>query len=116
MILPAMTPPPTAVIDHYEELDRFYRALWGEHLHHGLWWSGRESPQVAVEQLVDYVAALAAVHAGDRVCDIGAGYGAPARRLAQRFGARITALTVTPAQHAVALAVAPGQANPRYLL
>jgi len=24
--------------------DRFYREIWGEHVHHGLWRSGKETP------------------------------------------------------------------------
>jgi hypothetical protein len=44
------------VADHYDELDRFYRELWGEHVHHGLWRTGEEPPTVAAEQLVAHVA------------------------------------------------------------
>ena len=29
--------PPEEVADHYEDLDRIYREVWGEHVHHGLW-------------------------------------------------------------------------------
>ncbi len=29
--------PRTAIADHYDALDPFYRSVWGEHVHHGLW-------------------------------------------------------------------------------
>jgi tocopherol O-methyltransferase len=106
---------PEEVADHYEELDRLYRAVWGEHLHHGLWRTGRESPTEAVENLVELVAAEADVRPGCSAVDIGCGYGATARQLAARYGARITGLTITPAQYRYAVAATPGD-NPRYLL
>jgi tocopherol O-methyltransferase len=63
--------------DHYDELDAFYRELWGDHVHHGLWRTGREPAAVAVVQLVDLVAERLGLRAGERVVDIGA---ATARR------------------------------------
>ena len=104
------------VADHYQELDRFYREIWGEHVHHGLWWTGRESPAEAVNQLVQFVADQSMVRPGDRVCDIGSGYGASARYMVKHFGANVTALTIVPAQQAYAEATAPGEGNPHYLL
>jgi tocopherol O-methyltransferase len=105
-----------SVVDHYQELDRFYREQWGEHIHHGLWRSGAESPIQAVEQMVTYVADQAGIGPGDRVCDIGSGYGASARYLAKHRHAWVTALTVVPAQHAFAEAATLSADNPRYLL
>jgi tocopherol O-methyltransferase len=48
--------------------------------------------------------------------DIGCGYGASARWLTQEFAARVTALTISPAQFAFASRVDPGAVNPTYLL
>jgi SAM-dependent methyltransferase len=42
------------------------------------------------------LAALAGIGAGARVADVGAGIGGPARTLAHRFGARVTAVDLTP--------------------
>jgi tocopherol O-methyltransferase len=107
--------PPEKVADHYEDLDRIYREVWGEHIHHGLWQTGRESPTEAVEQLVELVASEAGVTPGCEVVDIGCGYGAAARQLAARNRARVTGLTITPAQFRYAVTVTPTD-NPRYLL
>lgn len=98
------------VARHYDELDPFYRALWGEHLHHGLWTTGKESPADAAVALVDEVARRGGVGPGSRVCDVGSGYGAVARRLAA-VGGQVTGLTVSEAQFRHAVAVAGGHAR-----
>ena len=98
MIAPARHPSSTAVADHYDELDQFYRDIWGDHVHHGLWVTGRETHHEATLQLVRHVAGLAQIKRGARVCDIGCGYGATARMLAADYGAQVTGVTVSPAQ------------------
>jgi tocopherol O-methyltransferase len=90
------------VARHYGELDEFYREVWGPHLHHGLWRTGHESPERAVEALVEHVAESVRLAAGEVVVDVGAGYGEAARLLATRYDVHVTGVTVTPAQHAYA--------------
>ena len=87
------------VARHYDELDRFYQEIWGEHLHHGLWMTGEESPEEAVLQLLDAVVRHGHISAGDAVCDVGCGYGATARTLAAECGAHVTGLTLSEAQY-----------------
>jgi tocopherol O-methyltransferase len=103
------------VAGHYDALDPFYRAIWGEHVHHGLWTTGRESPEEAVLALSRHVAERAVVASGSRVCDVGCGYGGTARLLAAEHGALVTGLTITPAQHRWAQQVTSGD-NPRFHL
>ncbi len=105
-----------AVAHHYDELDPFYRSLWGEHLHHGLWERGDESAEEAVVALALRVAREARIRPADAVLDIGCGYGATARLLAERFGAAVTGITLSPVQHAHALASAPPGPHVRFLL
>ena len=90
-----------AVASHYDELDQFYRDVWGEHVHHGLWLSGNETREQAVLQLVDHVAEQAGITSGSRVCDIGCGYGATAGVLAEQ-GADVTGITISAAQFGIA--------------
>jgi tocopherol O-methyltransferase len=104
------------VAAHYDDLDRFYREIWGEHVHHGLWTARRLTPSEAARQMIDVVAEKAAIKKGDTICDIGCGYGGTARVLAREYGANVTALTISRAQHAYAESVDPGSANPAYLL
>jgi tocopherol O-methyltransferase len=102
MIVPRSAVDAAAVADHYDELDPFYRALWGEHVHHGLWTSGRESPAEAVVSLSDLVARAIDPPPGARLVDIGCGYGATARHMARTRDAEVTGLTLSAAQAAQA--------------
>src|SRR5262245_1063393 len=104
MILPNTACQPIAVAHHYDELDALYREVWGEHVHHGLWLTGKETTPEATLQLLAMVARCAKLKPGAIICDIGAGYGATARWLAHNYGAQVTALTLSPAQYAFAQA------------
>lgn len=97
MIYPRVHQDHAAVADHYDELDSIYRSLWGEHVHHGLWTTGRESVEQAVEALSDAVGERLAFAAGASLVDIGCGYGATARRFAAR-GAKVTGFSLSQAQ------------------
>ena len=103
MIYAATPQTPLDVADHYDELDPIYRALWGEHVHHGLWTSGRETPEEAVAALSDLVGDRLGIAPGDALIDIGCGYGATARRFAKLRSATVTGLTLSSEQAAHAL-------------
>lgn len=113
---PVRTLDPADVAAHYDDLDRFYREFWGEHVHHGLFDRPGLTPEQATRRLIDLVAEHAQIRPGSAVCDVGCGYGGTARVLAREAGAEVTALTISAAQHAYALQVEPGAVNPRYLL
>ena len=102
---PASTRDPVAA--HYDALDRWYRALWGDHLHHGLWGPNTRDPQEASEALLRALATAARLSPGMRACDVGCGYGGPARWLAANTGAEILGLTNSPAQAAFARGIPP---------
>ncbi|MDQ0733060.1 class I SAM-dependent methyltransferase [Arthrobacter sp. B1I2] len=98
MIVPDISQNAVAVADHYDELDPIYRRVWGEHVHHGLWATGRETPGEAVEALVDTVGDRLRLTPGDACVDIGCGYGSTARRLAVTHGVRVTGFTLSAEQ------------------
>jgi tocopherol O-methyltransferase len=102
MILPNAPQDAADVAGHYDELDAVYRAIWGEHVHHGLWRTGRESPREATDALADLVAERLDLAPGQAVVDIGCGYGATAARLAARHRVAVTGLTISAAQAAIA--------------
>ena len=102
MIVPRDAQTGEDVAGHYDELDWVYREVWGEHVHHGLWRSGPAPRARAVEALVDLVAERLGVRAGERLCDIGCGYGASAERIAARHGAHVTGVTLSAEQLAIA--------------
>jgi len=105
-----------SVADHYDRLDRFYRQLWGEHVHHGLWTDPSFTPEAAVRHLARRVAADAGFTDGGRVCDVGCGYGAPARLWTREYGAEVTGFTVSAAQKAFAERQAVQGPEPEYRL
>jgi tocopherol O-methyltransferase len=104
MIFPNTEQSAADVGGHYDELDETYRTIWGEHVHHGLWRSGRETPEEATEALVALVARQLDLSAGQKVCDIGCGYGASAAYLAARYGVSVTGFTLSEAQWRIAAA------------
>jgi tocopherol O-methyltransferase len=87
-----------AVAEHYDELDPFYREIWGDHVHHGLWKSGQETPHEAVEALIGHLAGTLDLRPGQHICDIGCGYGATAEWLARHYDVRVTGVTLSSAQ------------------
>ncbi len=109
MIVPNQPQSTDAVAAHYDELDHFYREVWGEHVHHGYWPTGHETPARAADALVDLLADRLAFSAGQTVCDIGCGYGATARRLAGHHATHVTGLTVSAMQAARARSRAPAR-------
>jgi tocopherol O-methyltransferase len=106
MITPRIAQTRDAVAAHYDELDPFYREIWGEHVHHGFWITGRETPREATDALVDHVAEQLALVPGMQVIDIGCGYGAAARRIGARHGVAVTGVTVSAVQAAHAPGIA----------
>lgn len=102
MIHPNLPQGAADVALHYDQLDSIYREIWGEHVHHGYWRTGRESPAEAAEALTALVAGRLAPRPGAILCDIGCGYGASAQYMAERYGAAMTGLTISAAQAVVA--------------
>jgi tocopherol O-methyltransferase len=109
VIVPEISQSAAAVADHYDELDPVYRRVWGEHVHHGLWTTGRETPRQAVEALVDTVGDRLGLISGLACVDIGCGYGSTARQLAATRGVRATGFTLSAEQaHYASAHPAPG--------
>jgi tocopherol O-methyltransferase len=98
VIVPNISQTAVAVADHYDELDPIYRRVWGEHVHHGLWVTGHETPAEAVEALVDTVADRLRLVPGEACVDIGCGYGSTARQLASSRSVRVTGFTLSAEQ------------------
>lgn len=89
---------------HYDALDTFYREVWGEHVHHGLFETGHETVAEATDALADRVIGAAEIDETSRIVDVGCGYGLTAHRAAVTTGARVTGLTLSAEQASVAQA------------
>src|ERR1041384_1261601 len=75
---------------HYDIATPLYFSFWGVHIHHGYWRTGTEAKDVAQEQLIALMAAAAGIRQGDRILDVGCGFGGSALYLAEKFGAWVT--------------------------
>ena len=87
---------------HYDSLSLLYRTFWGEHIHHGLWLAGSGSPREARIRLVSHLAGRTGIQNGERVLDVGCGYGAPARWLADHLDCQVAGITISRKQARVA--------------
>ena len=116
MITPEKILDADSVARHYNELDQFYREVWGEHVHHGYWETGRESPAQAVQKLIDVMLGKLTLPSQADVCDVGCGYGATSRYLAQKYGYRVTGVTVSQSQWQYATEQRIEGGSPRFLL
>ncbi len=90
---------------HYDLGSLFYRLLWGEHIHHGLWDVDRPVGQ-AQEQLVGRLLHDVPLKGCWNVLDVGCGLGGTALLLARRYGCRVTGITLSPVQRTWASAAA----------
>lgn len=85
-------------------------------MHHGLWLDPTFSPEEAVRCLVECVGEAAQLEAGDRICDVGCGYGAPARYWARHYEANVLGFTVSEAQYEYARTQSVDGPRPEYRL
>lgn len=102
MIEADVTIDPSDVAHHYDSLDKFYRDIWGEHVHHGYWEKGNERTKEAVLHLSHTLARWLHIKPGNQILDVGCGYGGTSRLLANHYGANVTGFTLSKEQKAFA--------------
>ncbi|MEP4078074.1 SAM-dependent methyltransferase [Haloferula sp.] len=83
---------------HYDELDGIYRQIWGEGLHHGLWVDGVSTATEATERMTDFIGRSLRLRTGERLMDVGCGYGRMAADLAGQVGAEAAGMTISRRQ------------------
>lgn len=89
------------VSHHYDELDEFYRELWGVHLHHGLW----EKPNLSKEEAVIELSlkVLSYFEQNLKLMDIGCGYGETARLALSLGASEVAGITLSRKQFEYAM-------------
>ena len=53
----------------------YFKQLWGEHIHHGYWISGKESKEEAAQNLIDLLIEKSRLKPKSKVLDVGCGIG-----------------------------------------
>jgi tocopherol O-methyltransferase len=84
--------------EHYNSFAWLYRRVWGDHIHHGLFLRGDESPEEAQIQMLEHCATLAGIQPGWQVFDVGCGHGGTCMYLAGKYGCRLTGVTLSDRQ------------------
>jgi len=87
-----------SIRNHYDVVSPYYRDLWGSHIHHGLWRSGRETAAEAQELLIQELISRARIPPGARILDAGCGIGGSSIYLAKNLRAKVTGITLSPMQ------------------
>ena len=90
------------IIEHYDFASPYYRALWGEHLHHGYWETGAETKEEAQLALTAHLAEAVQAPKGAVILDVGCGFGGSSIYLATKYQATVTGITISPVQAAMA--------------
>ncbi|MCF2971684.1 methyltransferase domain-containing protein [Synechococcus sp. Nb3U1] len=87
----------------YDASSGLWEQVWGEHMHHGYYEAGQpgKGRRQAQMHLINKVIKWG--HIGDpfsprHILDLGCGIGGSSLELAQRFGARVTGITLSPVQ------------------
>ncbi|KAL6076584.1 Tocopherol O-methyltransferase [Balamuthia mandrillaris] len=94
--------------EHYNELSPYYHDLWGRHIHHGYWVTGKETKEEAQVQMMEELARRAGLSADKelKILDVGCGVGGGSIFLAKRFNAHVTGITLSPVQAEMAKQIA----------
>ncbi len=90
------------IVEHYDLISPYYLKLWGEHLHHGYWVTGVESKEEAQVALTDLLAEAAGIQRSASVLDVGCGFGGSSLRLASKYHASVTGITISKTQAVIA--------------
>ncbi len=104
------SPETARVASYYDEMQRFYTALWHESgVHYGYWDDDSRSHDDAVRHLDRLVGRTLDLTPGSRVLDAGCGVGGTSVHLAEHFGLNLTGITLSREQMWRARARADGR-------
>lgn len=87
-----------AISDHYDLLSPYYKQVWGVHLHHGIWRTGKETDAEATQNLVNELDGRCGLRDGMKVLDVGCGYGGASVYHAYNRSCHVTGITVSQTQ------------------
>ena len=86
------------VKEHYDFVSPYYDSLWGIHIHHGYWLTGKETKEEAQENLIKLLINRGGFKERPRILDVGCGIGGSSIYLAKNLNANVTGITISPIQ------------------
>jgi len=89
------------IINYYLQNEFAYK-MWGPNMHYGYWEKGIRTQRQASLRFNQVMASTASIHDRDHVLDAGCGVGGCSIFLAKTFGCKVTGITITPRQVALA--------------
>jgi tocopherol O-methyltransferase len=84
--------------EHYDLASPYYEKLWGQHIHHGYWLTGKENKEEASQNLIELLINKSDLKNKSKVLDIGCGIGGTSMYLAKEYGCDVTGITISPVQ------------------
>ena len=82
--------------EFYDTASPLYQKLWGGHIHHGYFRTGRESKEQATEGLIKFLAEKSSLKSGAKVLDVGCGSGILSIAAAKLGASGVVGLEIDP--------------------
>jgi len=85
----------------YDSSSRLWEQIWGEHMHHGYYGADgkmRKERRQAQIDLIEEMLSWANVTEAQQILDVGCGIGGSSLYLAEKFGAAVKGITLSPVQ------------------
>lgn len=85
----------------YDASSQLWEQTWGEHMHHGYYGADGQIQKERRQAQIDLIEELlrwARVEQPTQVLDVGCGIGGSSLYLAEKYGARVTGITLSPVQ------------------
>lgn len=90
------------VREHFNIASPYYRDLWGMHIHHGYYLTGKETKEEAQEALLKLIIKKLELKENSKVLDIGCGIGGTDIWLSKNYNCKTTGITIAPEQVKIA--------------
>ncbi|KAH9905737.1 methyltransferase domain-containing protein [Xylariomycetidae sp. FL2044] len=87
---------------HYNNVTDRYIAIWGEHMHHGLFNEPNDTKAQAQINVINALLDISKLSRNAKVLDLGCGVGGTSRHLAKEHGCAVTGITISSHQLSLA--------------
>lgn len=86
------------VKEHYDLASPYYQSLWGNHIHHGYYITGKESKEEAADNLTNFIFTKSGIKNNSSILDVGCGIGGTSIWFAKTHSCKVNGITISPVQ------------------